>query len=83
MTKPSGYLCPQCGARMAVKDSRHTASGHVRRCRACPKCITIFYTIESPEGETDRHRTKLAAKLLAQLQAIGDLIAEIDAEHGP
>ena len=39
-------LCPECGARTNVYDSRISFEGNTRRKRVCPKCSHRFATIE-------------------------------------
>ena len=45
-------LCPNCGAdeKAAVKETRRSADGGVRRRRRCPKCFNDFETIENVSG---------------------------------
>ena len=41
------FQCPQCGQRRtAVKDTRPTEQGHVRRRRVCLSCEARFTTFE-------------------------------------
>ena len=39
-------LCPKCGARTGVYDSRISFEGITRRKRSCPSCSHRFATIE-------------------------------------
>lgn len=39
-------LCPKCGARTNVYDSRISFEGQTRRKRSCPSCAHRFATIE-------------------------------------
>ena len=44
-----GFCCPQCGARMSVKESRQAAvAGQrtLRRRRECPRCRYRLSTVE-------------------------------------
>lgn len=41
-----GFACPKCEGRTAVRDSRSTVDGLIRRRRMCQDCDHKFTTIE-------------------------------------
>jgi transcriptional regulator NrdR family protein len=55
-------LCPKCGKKTGVKDSRAKKEGYIRRIRVCPQCGMEFTTREevcmNEDEDWDKYKTR-------------------------